>query len=170
MIIKTNDVIFKTREYLNYIEEHYKNVVDSWILLQEKCKDMSFISDDFRYESIGLEIRTHDMSKLSAEEFVPYRQKFYGINKEKIVGFKEACNHHIQHNPHHWENWTTKTCYHPYEPEIHLVHMICDWMAMGKTYNDTAKEYYEKNKNNIIIPQWSIDYIYEIFDRIYPNT
>ncbi len=48
--------------------------------------------------------------------------------------------------------------------------MICDWMAMGKTYNDTAKEYYEKNKNNIIIPQWSIDYIYEIFDRIYPNT
>jgi len=34
--------IKKTREYLDYIEEHYMNVQKAWKELQQKCKEMRF--------------------------------------------------------------------------------------------------------------------------------
>lgn len=38
--------IRKTREYLDYNEEHYNNVQKDWVLIQDKCKDMRFIYDE----------------------------------------------------------------------------------------------------------------------------
>lgn len=43
-----------------------------------------------------------------------------------------------------------------------------DWVAMGFEFGDTARDYYEKNKEEIKLPEWAIKLMYEIFDCIYP--
>lgn len=163
--------IQKFREYLDYIEEHYDNVQKAWVLIQERCKggDFKFLYDDFYFNTIDTNIKEHDMSKLSKEEFTQYRRSFYPcdyeVNPDKY-SFDKAWEHHKSMNQHHWEHWTreSRICNHK---EIALVENICDWVAMGFKFGDTAKDYYEKNKANIDLPDWAEKYMYEIFDRIY---
>jgi len=165
------DEIQKTREYLDYLENHYNNVQKAWSILQDKCKHMNFIYDDFLHGTIDMEVKLHDISKLSQEEFVQYRVKFFPTKEEKDnhhclidLAFDRAWKHHKKENTHHWENWTKKKIYHDV---VYVVHNICDWMAMGMKFNDTAKSYYEKNKSKIKIPKWSEKLMYEIFECIY---
>jgi len=209
-----------TRLYLDYLEEHYYNVQKAWKELQYKCSDMYFIYDDYLYNIIDSHVKNHDDSKLSKEELVQYRERFYPVNsneeggldnsdKEIHENFNNAWKHHKELNPHHWENWATQElnkgyCSH-YGWQINCVHMIIDWMSMGYKFGDTAQEYYEKNcdrtdnitlectipahnwedksgnnnhltqgevikqlslKENIKLPDYSIKFIYEIFERL----
>lgn len=165
--------IQKTREYLDYIEEHILNVEKAWKILQQKCKSMRFVWDDYIFNRIDEDILEHDKSKLSKEEFVQYRVKFYPTKKESDGelyaaavndDFEKAWLHHWQENDHHWENWTMYSSHDPYKEEICCVHMICDWMAMSMKFGDTPKSYYEKNKDRIHLPDWAIKFIYEIFE------
>ncbi len=165
--MKIIEEINKTREYLDYIEEHVLNVKKAWEELKLKCKDMRFIWDDFYYFSIDTEIEHHDLSKMSEHEFIQYRKAFYPTKSDPKYDMSSAWEHHKEKNPHHWENWTTiKNRQHPNDWEVHCVHMICDWMAMGYKFGDTAKKYYEKNKEKIEIPKEIIPFMYEIFNRI----
>ena len=43
-------------------------------------------------------------------------------------------------------------------------------MAMSLEFGDTAKSYYEKNKGEINLPEWSVKLMYEIFDCVYPEN
>lgn len=165
-IITTIEAINKTREYLDYIEEHINNVQKAWDCLKLKCSDMRFIYDDFVYFSIEHDVKCHDLSKLSEDELVQYRRVFYPCKNEIKVELKDSWEHHKKENQHHWQNWTKKNNSHPYEWEINCVHMVIDWMAMGYKFEDTAQKYYEKNKDNILIPDYAISFIYEIFKRI----
>jgi hypothetical protein len=169
--MKILEEINKTREYLDYIEEHVLNVKKAWEELKLKCKDMRFIYDDFYYFSIDTEIEHHDLSKMSEQEFIQYRKAFYPTDDEKWnckYNISSAWEHHKDNNPHHWENWTSmENRSHPNEWEVHCVCMICDWMAMSYKFGGTAKSYYEKNKDKINISGDFITFIYQIFDRIY---
>lgn len=163
--------ITKFREYLDYFERHYDNVQKAWALIKEKCegKGFRFLDDDYVYQVIQLDVLMHDESKLSAEEFTQYRQFFFpaeGEKKEKNL-FKDAWGHHKKHNAHHWQNWTEKYKDDPYA-DAYLVMNIVDWVAMGFEFGDTAKDYYEKNKEEINLPDWAIELMYEIFECIYP--
>ena len=120
----------------------------------------------FSYNWIGGEIEGHDLSKLSEHEFVQYRKAFYPTETEDKFDMTEAWNHHKKNNPHHWEHWTQKGFYHPNEWEVHCVHMVVDWTAMGYQFGDTAQEYYEANKDKIKLPSYAVDFIYEIFERL----
>lgn len=161
--------ISKIREYCDYLEEHLNNVGWAWKVLQKQCKDMKFVWDDFMWATISSMVKEHDLSKLSKEEFIPYCNQFFSATKEKNdktkMAFEEAWNHHKENNPHHWEFWASKEFYHPYEAGCHCVCMVIDWMAMGKKFNDSAQEYYEKNKDKINLPDWAIKFCYEIFER-----
>lgn len=162
--------IAKFREYLDYIEEHFDNVQKAWALINEKCqnKGFRFISDDFVWNQIYSEVKTHDLSKLSEEEFTQYRQFFFpcdGEEKNKEL-FKRAWEHHKKENDHHWQTWTEKHKENPYA-DAYLVMNIVDWVAMGMKFQSTAREYYEKNENDIAIPDWAVKLMYEIFDCIY---
>ena len=161
------DQIKKTREYLYYLEDHVLNVEKAWRLLQEKCKDMRFIYDDYVYFSIQDEIERHDLSKMSEAEFIQFRKRFFPSQYDGLNDFESAWEHHKKENTHHWETWTTIKPTDIYFEEVSCVHMLCDWIAMGFKYGDTAKVYYEKNKDTIKLPDWAVGFIYEIFDRIY---
>jgi hypothetical protein len=54
----------------------------------------------------------------------------------------------------------------PIEWAVHCTHMVIDWMAMGYKFGDTAQQYYEANKDKIELPDYAVDFIYEIFKRL----
>lgn len=163
----------KTREYLDYLEEHYDNVQKAWKEIQVKCdrKGFDFIYDDYKFHTLDAMIKEHDISKLSLSEFCQYRKKFFPNELEskqkEVPEFKEAWEHHYNNNPHHWENWANKKYYNPSESTFHCVHMVVDWVAMGYKFKDNAREYYKRNKKTIILPEWAEGFINEIFDCLY---
>jgi hypothetical protein len=167
--LKALDIIKKTRQYLDYLEEHILNVQRAWKELNKRLdgKGTLILSDDFDYWRIDALIKAHDISKLSEYELVQYRRKFYPIEGELIhkEGFDGAWSHHKDKNPHHWENWT-QIRNKGDEPYLHLVTMIVDWMAMSYKFGGTAQEYYEKNKDTIKIPKKYHAFMYEIFDKL----
>ena len=170
----TIQTIQKTREYLDYVERHILNVNKAWEELNIKCrlKGFNWIYDDFIWNIINENIKHHDLSKLSISEFVQYRQYFYpaeGEEKNKEL-MNEGWMHHLGNNPHHWQYWTERDYAYPNQKLIYLIENICDWMAMGYEFGDTAQEYYENNKDKIILPEWAIKEMYKIFEIIYPQV
>ena len=163
---KTIDLIIKSREYLEYIEEHILYVKKAWLELQAKCKHEPFVWDDYLFWSIDNLIDKHDMSKLSEEEFVQYRKAFYPVNESERTQCDEAFEHHKECNSHHWENWTSKEYYNPYEATVHCVCMVCDWMAISQKGGTTAQKYYETNKDKIKLSEWAVEFIYKIFEAL----
>lgn len=161
--------IRKFREYLDYIEEHYNNVQKAWKLIQKKCKNMHFIYDDRLFFELDFAIKNHDISKLSEHEFTQYRQFFFPCENEKKDKelMDTAWEHHKINNDHHWQTWTLHGYGSDAKRELALIHNICDWVAMGFKFGDTAKDYYEKNKHEINLPDWAIELMYDIFELIY---
>ena len=165
------ELVEKTREYLDYVERHINNVARAWMEIQEKY-DGPCTWDDYRFHSLHDEVEAHDVSKLGKAEFTRYRRVFYPTWEEEKTPEKlgKAWVHHQKHNPHHWENWTTKKFYNPYEAEMHCTHMVVDWLAMSYEFGDSPRAYYEKNKEHIALPAWAVDYIYEIFAALDGGT
>lgn len=162
--------IQKFREYLDYFERHYDNVQKAWALINERCenKGFRFLYDDFVWHTIDEDVRFHDESKLTEFEFTQYRNYFFpaeGEEKNKAA-FDLAWENHKNENLHHWQSWTEKHSNHPYG-DAFLVMNIVDWVAMGFEFGNTAKQYYEKNKDEIKMPDWAIKLMYEIFDCVY---
>ena len=161
--------IRKTREYLDYLEEHYNNVQKAFKLVAEKCKDMRFIYDDFYYWSLRTAVENHDDSKMSPEEFIAYRKHFFPVNaeekKESREDAEKAIDHHYKNNMHHWQSWVPYVDRH--HIEIDVAHNFIDWIAMGFQHGDTALEYYEKNKHKINLPAWTEKFFYDICKRVY---
>ena len=121
--MNTLDVIQKTREYLDYLENHVKMVQQVWAELRVNIWDSYFI------DAMNKEIEAHDLSKLSEEEFVQYRRRFFPAHEEPSGGlseWKEAVNHHYANNSHHLES----PMYHSWLKDN--VHLACDWIAMSR--------------------------------------
>lgn len=123
----------------------------------------------------------HDMSKLLPSEFLAYTEKFYGgrISTEyfDIVAkygcpemapwgvtiedkFTIAWLKHQHRNKHHWEYWVFNpdkndggSRYSVGMPKKYLKEMLADWRGAGKaiTGKDDTKEWYLKNKTNIVL-------------------
>lgn len=167
-LMEAYETINKSREYLDYIEEHIKNVQKAFIQILAACRDMEFMKEDALVNEIIAEVYAHDVSKLSEHEFAQYRKVFYPTAKEKTEGWKlgVAWDHHKDNNPHHWETWTARYARTEMEWVIHCVHMVVDWTAMGYKFGDTAQEYYEKNKDKIDIPDFAVKFLHKIFDAL----
>ena len=159
----------KIREYCDYIDEHLRNVQKAWETVQEKCGDLHPLIDDFLWAFIDESIRMHDLSKFGPQEFIQYQRKFHPVPNFQggfEAEFEAAMECHKALNPHHWENWTQRDEEFPNQNACYCVEMVCDWMAMGVHYGDTAEAYYLKNVDRIRLPQWGRELVAEIFERI----
>jgi FAD/FMN-containing dehydrogenase len=151
----------KQQEYHDYIVEHIANVQWAYnyhfIPLLDKVNISSLIPDEELHEairSIQEDVETHDASKFGDDEFDAYRAKYYQTAEEaqadeetqKLLTDKaeEAWIHHYTVNNHHPKFWVD-----PITKEIKdmtlgaIIHMVCDWVAMGKKFGNDTRTWYE---------------------------
>lgn len=134
--------------YFKYLIEHKKNFF-------KVCWKHQFFHAIF-----------HDISKFSPIEFISYTKNFFGTEKDKKNSrFEYGWLHHQRKNKHHWDYWVNGNGKPINIPTKYLIQMICDWKAMGIKFGDTAKEFYLKNKNKIILEKYSrerVEYLLNI--------
>ena len=143
MDMKGFEYINKTREYLDYLEEHLTLVHRAFCEINDACDGKQwFITDDYEWSLLMVDVRDHDLSKFSANEFVQYRSNFFPVSQEdkEKSGFDLAWEHHKANNHHHHES---------IETDNDVIHMLIDWMAMGYKFGGTVTEFYNKNKEKI---------------------
>lgn len=175
--IKNNIKIKKQeKKYMKYIKEHQENVRKAF----EEIKENPVIYQRYSGEILDAlwgRVLIHDKSKYSEEEFVPYRKNFYPINaeekEENKPDFDKAWEHHWKNNSHHWQCRKNKTSFDKNNKEevLDVLENILDWIAMGYKFNDRPYQYYENNKNNIILCEderkYLEDLIYNVIDIDY---
>lgn len=182
---KFEQTLSKTREYLDYIERHYNNVQKAFKEFTrrtchkrfcEKYNDFSFetkLYDGWQYEGLRIMIEEHDLSKLSKEEFIQYRDNFYPISEEvkqqNKNDFDMAWEHHKEENKHHWQSRVNlphnNSCSGFYNTYLAIENAM-DWIAMAYEFNETPlNKYYLNNKDKMQLSEhdkYIIETIYEI--------
>lgn len=157
------------------IKPHWQHF---WTLLRHKW----FVFLECRRTGIFWQGVTHDLSKFSRAEWMPYVRHFYcrpypklpdalrqcpaysGPTKESVkADFDLAWLHHQKYNKHHWQWWLliqdkdedkVLPMPHRYRRE-----MLADWIGAGKAYgrDDTTTWYFahrEKMKLHPATRQW----------------
>jgi len=157
--MEADNYIQKTREYLDYLEEHIDNVRKAFCELSEVCRDMYWVSDDYQWHNLRGDIIQHDISKFSRYEFVQYRDSFFPVKESDKNNscIEDAWEHHKSKNSHHHE--TVKNF-------SDVIHMVIDWTAMGYKFGGTAQQYYESNQDKISLSAEHKKFMYEIFKRL----
>ena len=148
-------IIQKRQEYLNYIEEHINNVKKAWANLISITAIQSFLAGfDNSRQLIAItadNIKVHDKSKYSEEEFEPYRRHFHSVNEkekeESTFDYGIAWQHHKDNNKHHWEYWSERHIVNDM-PWQYVVEMFCDHAAMSIKFGGTALEWFNEQLAN----------------------
>lgn len=104
----------------------------------------------------------HDTSKLLPAEFFQ-SVKYYEVGKSPhVVAINQghefpAWQHHVGHNPHHWEYWVDRRGLDgdvPLKmPYSYFVEMVCDWIGASKTYSTFHGK------------EWSMDELHSWYER-----
>lgn len=158
-------------KYREYIKEHKANVLAAYNMYGEQLASRLGIS----LSILWLNVKMHDESKYSDEEYNAYRRKFFPCSFEKAnpKDFEMAWHHHLSSNPHHPEYWTyvddNKEPRILDMPDIYIAEMLLDWQAMSMKFNNTIREYYEKNRDSKPISddtKKKIDSVIDIFDEV----
>lgn len=159
----------KSDEYMEYINTHIANVQRAFEEISNKLLTKVDKSDPI-YEAIMIlrnRISSHDESKYSDEEFEAYRKNFYPINDEEREenrdAFELAWKHHYASNSHHPEHWIDA-----YGDPINMsvadvIEMICDWESFKYIDKGSAKEWWEKRGNSIVITGSTRDLVTRVF-------
>lgn len=156
------------------IKEHIKRVHNVWHMFAEQVE----ISDE-TFLNINANIENHDKSKFSVEEFDGMRQSIYPIDNEKenIELTRQAWNHHIKNNRHHFEYWLYSKNLIPLEiPFIYMIEMLCDWTAnciqFGKGLKADSPSQHGLSKEELLLHESTYREIQKylpIMDEIYYN-
>jgi hypothetical protein len=95
-------------------------------------------------EGLYIQGITHDLSKLTPKEFLPYAKKFFldrKIDSIDEMKWKFAWLHHQHKNKHHWEHWVVD----PNQklalpmPRKYLIEMVCDWRSFSRRWGRKVK-------------------------------
>ena len=151
-------------KYNDYIIEHTDNVIKAYMWLKEH----NIIKQDLLDE-----LKLHDLSKYSHQEYEAYDNYFYGTRTEAVKeAFNYAWLHHIHHNPHHWQYWVLVNdedgTIALEMPENYVYEMICDHWAFSHKSGNLYEifDWYESHKKNMIL-HWTTRKLYEsILDKI----
>lgn len=147
-------------KYDLYLNEHKANTMKAFGWLCKHVLDPDDFMMGWYISKTSRNIKEHDESKYSEEEYNPYDYYFYSGNPEDYKDrFDKAWLHHIHNNPHHWQHWVlvnddaelgTVALEMPYE---YVIEMVCDWWSFSwKTGNlYEIFDWYEKNKDRMIL-------------------
>lgn len=140
----------KLTKHRQYVKKHKENVKKAWDRLKSKieCKGV-------HYWNIDIAVDEHDNSKLLEGEVQEYANWFYPDKPEERDEdeFKKAWMHHVHNNPHHWEHWVGHSeTGDAYEMSFeYIIEMILDWQAMSYDLGGTIVEFYEFEKDRMIL-------------------
>lgn len=173
------------RLYCDYLQRHYEkvnSVLKELFRRYSKASELGIpdyqascrlLADEDIRQAITDMVSYHDISKLTAEEFIPYCRNFYPIsNEDKELNSSDyisAWEHHKRLNPHHWEHraqplYVVATV--PVVEWMDVFHQCCDWVAMslasGKTYKNCS-DWYIENKPIIQLSPAAISETEEIY-------
>ena len=136
-------------KYKQYVLTHKKNVEKFADWLLENCPE---VFEGVNINAFNLQIREHDDSKFSEEEFEPYARFWYDDSEHYDYDpeYEAAWEHHWMNNEHHPEHWDGEDM-----PLLYILEMLCDWgsfsIAKGNLrelsdyYFSEAKDDDEKN-------------------------
>ena len=148
-------------KYDLYLNNHKLIVMTAFSWLYKYVLDSDFIAN-WIVGAVARNIKNHDESKYSKEEYNAYDDWFYSEKRDRKCfeeNFNSAWLHHIHNNPHHWQHWIlinddaelgTIALEMPME---YVVEMICDWWSfsweIGNLYEIFS--WYENNKDHIVL-------------------
>lgn len=146
----------KEREYKKYIS-HHRELVNKAFYDLIMCPNMQWMywTEDYCVDLKKM-IDKHDLSKYNAEEFNAYRRYYHPIDTDEKQAakedFKKAWEHHWKNNRHHWEARQNDSEVMTTKIQMECLENVIDWMATGYLFHNTPKEYYNKHKNEIKLP------------------
>lgn len=158
--------------YKKYIKNHKANVIKAY----DEIKENPIIyqcGGDALLSRLYDRVLAHDDSKYSKEEFEPYRKNFFPINQQEKdnnkVDFEKAWEHHWKNNSHHWQYRQNKKEFdrNNMEDVLDVIENVLDWIAMGYHFNDRPTDYYNNNKEHIVLnddERKFLEYIIEAVD------
>ena len=138
--------------YNEYLTEHIKNVQKSAYQFFEQTEgNIMFLPVKTTLMNL---VRSHDRSKYEKDEWIPYRDYFYGDDRVSTPvndKFDFAWNLHQKRNPHHGQYWVLiKDSGEVIPQDIpleYVLEMLCDWHSFSaKNKLSTAKFWYKENK------------------------
>lgn len=161
--------------YNDYIKNHKDNVYKGFQWL------IKHLPDTFQNEEITIKveqnIKYHDESKFSEEEYEAYDNYFYGSavpDPDIVYEFNKAWLHHIHNNPHHWQYWVLIND-EPKEgetyleiPDEYIIEMICDWWSFSWKLNKLNEifDWYDEHKTQIRMHHNSREKIEKILNKM----
>ena len=143
--------------YNEYLTTHIKNVQNAAYQFFEQTEgNIMFLPVKPTLMNL---VRSHDRSKYEKDEWIPYRDYFYGDDRVSTPvndKFDFAWNLHQKRNPHHWQYWVLiKDSGEVIAQDIpieYVLEMLCDWHSFSvKDKLSTAKVWYEENKEKMIL-------------------
>ena len=175
--LKGLEHIQRTRDYLDYLENHFHNVAKAHEILLLACHDHLWTKDWDFLDNLAKDVMNHDLSKFSSKEFTQYRKRWKPTFDEKNTPSRWqaiqmdsdlAFIHHLMHNDHHVQNWGKKMKGDPTDDDYRrCVHMVIDWTAMSLRFSDTPLEYYEKSKEKELIPKKMVSFLEIVLQDIH---
>lgn len=142
-----------SRQYDKYLIEHRENVYKGylWILANIGEEELDNILPEIRYMDMMVQMKFHDNSKDTLDEYDAYDRYFYGNgghDTEVKKEFNLAWLKHIHRNPHHWQHWVLihddpdkgKQIEPLDMPDNCILEMICDWWAFNWKKRDEESE------------------------------
>lgn len=136
----TDFFIKRTTEHIGRVKKNIKKIVDNIEFSSHKDKM------DILYRGVS-----HDQSKYSSEELIPYiwltwkhkMGKDYKYPSEEIAkSVEKATKHHIitnRHHPVYFGNETSKMS------DNDIIEMVADLSAMSQELGGNPSDYFEKN-------------------------
>lgn len=152
------------KDYISYIDNHRAGVRKVFDEIMRPVLESEGVEESV-LEEIDTLIENHDKSKYGDKEFRSYRDRFYKYKDHEELpsdvseAFDIAWNHHQNCNPHHWNYWVLvndvdEPQVRPVDmPLVYIVEMLCDWQSAGKFYGNSAKDWYEKNGEKMILSE-----------------
>lgn len=179
---KASEYSIRSKKYTEYLNTHIENVKKAF------NDNIDIFMTHFSKNDVDLareNIKSHDKSKFSLEEFDGYLDKFYPSKYYRIsdetainINYDMAWLHHYTHNLHHPEYWVFIDSNPKTEPSLrlmemspeYLIEMICDWESFSYTGKGTAYEFYHKvdRKEGLLHPSTRRK-LEEVLEDMYNN-